>query len=192
MHHAVTLEALRVLQAIDEKGSFAAAADALYKVPSALTYSVQKLESDLGVSLFDRKGQKAVMTAAGRLVLQDGKVLLTAASRLENKVRQLESGWETHLTLAKDTLIPDAPLFEVLGEFCQLDKQVEFKIIDETLGGGWDALYSQRADVALGVTGEVAKGVYHLDVIGEVEFVFAVAASHPLADFVGILEGKPH
>lgn len=190
MHHAITLEALRVLQAIDEKGSFAAAADALFKVPSALTYTVGKLESDLGVSLFDRKGQKAVLTSAGKLVLNEGRELLLAASRLEQKARQLESGWETHLTLAKDTIIPDAPLFEVLKAFCELDKQVEFRIIDESLGGGWDALYSQRADIAIGVTGDVGKGVYHLDVIGHVEFVFAVSAEHPLADYVGLLEAN--
>ena len=190
MHHAVTLEALRVLQAIDEKGSFAAAADALFKVPSALTYTVQKLESDLGVSLFDRKGQKAIMTSAGRMLLKDGRELLLATSRLEQKVRQVESGWETHITIAKDTIIPDEPLFNVLSEFCQMDKQVEFSIVDEALGGGWDALYSQRADIAIGVTGDVAKGVYNLDVIGEVEFVFAVSNDHPLADFVGIVEAN--
>ena len=190
MHNAVTLEALRVLQAIDEKGSFAAAADALFKVPSALTYTVQKLESDLGVTLFDRKGQKAVMTSAGRMLLDDGRELLLAASRLEQKVKQIESGWETHLTIAKDTIIPDVPLFDVLKEFCAMDKQVEFRIIEEALGGGWDALYSQRADIAIGVTGEVAKGVYKLDVIGQIEFVFAVAKEHPLADFIGILEAN--
>ena len=37
MSHAISLEALRALDAIDRKGSFAAAAEALYKVPSALS-----------------------------------------------------------------------------------------------------------------------------------------------------------
>ena len=41
---ALTLEAIRVLDAIDRRGSFAAAADELGKVPSALSYTVQKLE----------------------------------------------------------------------------------------------------------------------------------------------------
>ena len=54
MKHTVTLEALEILDAIDRKGSFAAAANALYRVPSAITYNVQKLEEDLGVVLFKR------------------------------------------------------------------------------------------------------------------------------------------
>ncbi|WP_163312934.1 LysR family transcriptional regulator, partial [Klebsiella aerogenes] len=36
---ALTLEALRVMDAIDRRGSFAAAADELGRVPSALSYT---------------------------------------------------------------------------------------------------------------------------------------------------------
>ena len=43
----LTLESLLILDMIDRKGSFAAAAVALDRVPSALTYSVRKLEDDL-------------------------------------------------------------------------------------------------------------------------------------------------
>lgn len=53
---ALTLEALRVMDAIDRRGSFAAAADELGRVPSALSYTMQKLEEELDVVLFDRSG----------------------------------------------------------------------------------------------------------------------------------------
>lgn len=188
MHHAITLEALRVLQAIHEKGSFAAAAETLFKVPSALTYTVQKLESDLDTSLFDRRGQRAVLTNAGRLVLEEGRALLDAAQRLEEKVKQVESGWETRLTIAKDTVVCGTSLLNIIGEFCALDKQVEITVVEEALGGGWDALHSRRADVAIGVTGELPKGQYHVSQIGMLEFVFAVSAQHPLADYIGMIE----
>lgn len=42
----MSLDGLIVLDAIDKKGSFSAAAESLFRVPSALTYTVQKLESD--------------------------------------------------------------------------------------------------------------------------------------------------
>ena len=48
---ALTLEALRVMDAIDRRGSFAAAADELGRVPSALSYTMQKLEEELDVEL---------------------------------------------------------------------------------------------------------------------------------------------
>lgn len=188
MHHAITLEALRVLEAIHQKGSFAEAAKSLFKVPSALTYTMQKLESDLGVALFDRQGQRAKLTEAGQVLLSEGEILLTAATQLEQRVKQVESGWETKLTIAKDTIISNQSVLDIVQRFCKLDKQVEVTLFEEALGGGWDALHSQRSDIAIGVTGELPKGQYHVHQIGELEFVFAIASHHPLADFTGVLE----
>ena len=48
----ISLDALQILDAIDTRGSFAAAADALHRVPSALTHAIRKLEDDLAVTLF--------------------------------------------------------------------------------------------------------------------------------------------
>jgi hypothetical protein len=42
----LSLDALLVLDAIDRRGSFAAAAHELHRVPSAITYTVQKLEQN--------------------------------------------------------------------------------------------------------------------------------------------------
>lgn len=180
MHHAITLDALRVLDAIERKGSFSGAADALYKVPSALSYTVQKLESELGVTLFDRSGQRARLTAAGLLVLEQGRTLLQAAGRLEDAVRQLESGWESRLRISRDTVLPLAPLLQQVQVFTGLDKQVELHIGEEVLGGSWDALLAGRTDLTLGASGELPKGLFEYCALGEVHFVFAVAPEHPL------------
>lgn len=188
MHHAITLEALRVLEAINQKGSFAEAAKSLFKVPSALTYTINKLETDLEVELFDRSKQRASLTQAGQLLLKEGHDLLLAATRLEEQIKQVESGWETKLVIAKDTIINNQPLLEILARFCSLEKQVDITILEEALGGGWDALHSKRSDIAIGVTGELPKGQYQVESIGEIEFVFVVAQGHPLTKFLGILD----
>ena len=93
MKNDITLDALRAIEAIHKQGSFAAAAKVLFKVPSALTYTVAKLESDLSVALFDRSKKRAVLTSAGKLVLEQGHQLLLATLALENAVQQLETGW---------------------------------------------------------------------------------------------------
>lgn len=188
MHNAITLDALRVISAIAHKGSFAQAAKSLYKVPSALTYTVSKLESDLGVLLFDRKGQRAVLTQAGKMLLKDGEVLLQATMRLEQGIRQVDSGWERHLVIAKDAVIRNQTIQQVVKRFCQLDLQVEISITEESLGGSWDALHSQRADIAVGVTGELPKGHYHLHEIGALSFAFVVSRDHPLCQHRGTVD----
>ncbi len=188
MHHAITLEALRVLDAIDKKGTFNAAAEALFKVPSALSYTIAKLESDLNIKLFDRTRQRARLTAAGRLLLERGRDLLQAASVLEDAVQQVESGWETELRIAKDSILPLEPLLQQVKAFYQLDKRVVVKISEEVLGGTWDALITGRCHLALGASGELPKGLFEYHRLGEVEFLFAVAREHPLRMLQGAVD----
>ncbi len=190
MNNAITIDALRALDAIDKKGSFAAAAESLYKVPSALTYTIKKLEEDMGVALFDRTRQRAILTPAGKLVLEHGREILLATNRLVDSVQQLESGWENEIRVARDTVIDAQILFDVLHDFNQLDNKVDVSLGVEVLGGGWDALHSRRADIAIGVTGELPKGMFQTYKIGSLSFVFVVSPDHPLADHDGVLDAK--
>lgn len=51
MHSPITLEALHILDAIDRRGSFAAAANEMDRAPSSLSYQIQKLEQDLDIMI---------------------------------------------------------------------------------------------------------------------------------------------
>src|SRR5213075_3175739 len=113
----LTLDALQVLDAVDRKGSFAAAAEELHRVPSAITYSVQQLEEGLDVLLFDRRGHRAKLTEPGRELLNEGRHLLRAAADLECRVRQVAKGWESELRIAVDTMVGMEKLFGVVTEF---------------------------------------------------------------------------
>lgn len=182
MHQAITIDALRAIDAIDRKGSFASAAESLYKVPSALTYTIKKLEDEMGTPLFDRSKQRAVLTPAGRLVLDHGREILHAANKMVDAVTQLESGWEREIRIARDTIIPNSVLLNIVGEFTQLPQSVDISLSVEALGGGWDALHSKRADIVIGVSGELPKGMFHTYKIAELIFVFVVSPDHPLAN----------
>jgi DNA-binding transcriptional LysR family regulator len=179
----LTLDALIVLDAVDRRGSFAAAAEELHRVPSAVSYSVQKLEEDLDVLIFDRSGHRARLTDCGRALLEEGRQLLTHAKSVEDRVRKLATGWEPELVLSVDSLIGFAALVPVLYEFYALQAPTRLKITEEMIGGSWDALASRRADLAIGASGEPPSGGgYATRAIGSVDFVFAVAPHHPLAE----------
>lgn len=82
----LTLEGLEIVDAIDRRGSFSAAAAVLHKVPSTISYTVAKLEDDLKVALFRRNGPRIEITEAGRELLREGRLLLQAASDLRQSV----------------------------------------------------------------------------------------------------------
>ena len=178
----LTLDALQVMDAIERLGSFAAAAAELHRVPSALTYTVQKLEQDLDVPLFDRSGHRARLTPAGQELMQEGRQLLRAAGELECRVKRVATGWETELRIALDIMIPAAQLFPLIAQFYAEESGTRIRLAHEVLAGTWDALVSGRAELALGVSGEApAGGGYAIRMLGYKDFVFAVAPGHPLA-----------
>jgi DNA-binding transcriptional LysR family regulator len=187
----LTLEALEALDAIDRHGSFAAAAKSLHRVPSAVTYTVQKLEQDLDVLLFDRRGHRAVLTEAGRELLREGRNLLNAAGGLECRVRQVAKGWEAELVIAVNELLPLAPVYELLAIYYAEQGETRLRITRESLSGCWDALADQRADLVVGASGDppVGGGFSTLP-LGEMRFVYAMAPDHPLAAEAGPLSAE--
>ncbi len=178
----ISLEALQVIDTIARKGSFAAAAQALFRVPSAITYSVRKLEEDLGVLIFDRKGHKAILTPAGEELLAQGRTLLQAASELERRVKRLANGVETELNLCLGDAIVSEPIWSLVDQFYQLNLGTRIKLSQEVYGGVWDSLIFGRSDIVIGAPGDcpMSNGIQSKS-MGVVNFVFAVHPQHPLA-----------
>jgi len=182
MKPEISLDALLVLDAIARRGSFSAAAEELHRVPSSVTYAIQKLEENLGVTLFDRRGHRAHLTPAGEALLREGRDLLTMADGVARNVKRIATGWEAELRIAVGDLMPYAKMLELCEAFYRIAPDTRLRLSSEVLGGTWDALVSGRADLVIGAPGDGPPGGgYVLHPLGEVEFVFVVAPHHPLA-----------
>lgn len=178
----ISLDALLVLDAIARKGSFAAAAQEMHRVPSAITYTVQKLEQDLDVKLFDRSRQRASLTAAGEALLNDGRHLLRSANELECRVKRVATGWETELRIALDDLVPTERLFPLIRDFYKQESGTQVRLSSEVLNGSWDALLSGRADLVIAAPGDAPpEGTLAVEPMGQFDFVFVMSPDHPLA-----------
>ena len=178
----LSIESLEVIDAIARKGSFAAAAESLFRVPSALTYTVRKLEEDLGLSLFDRSGHRAILTKAGEELIKEGRPLLEAAQVLESRVKRVATGIETDITIAISDLFSNTAILQALADFYLQGFGTRVKLTREVFGGSWDALITGRADISMGAPGDMPSGGgYATKLIGNLDFVFAVAPQHPLA-----------
>lgn len=178
----LSLDALQIVDAIDRGGSFAAAAKELFRVPSTISYSVSKLEDDLGVQVFERSGPKVVLTAAGRALLLEGRTLLKAAQDLEHKVRRVASGWETEFAIGMDLMFSPMLIADEIRKFYAVTDSTRLRTSQEALSGTWEALLDRRVDLLIGAAGEgPSGGGYVVEPMGSMPFVFAVAPSHPLA-----------
>lgn len=185
MARKLTLDALDVLDAIDAKGSYAAAAAALYRVPSAVSYTVQKLEEDLGLVLFRKAGRRSELTPAGRHLIQQGRELLSAADKLVESTKQVNDGWESVLNITVDTLFDFDVIYPHMEKLYELKPDIEINLYEEVLSGTWEMLVEDKADLIIGAgateLGHNSLGVccapYHC-----VSWEFVVAKGHPLCE----------
>jgi len=151
----ITIESLLVLDAIDSRGSFAGAAEQLNKVPSALSYIVQKLEEQLSVTLFVRQGRRSVLTPAGRHLLEEGRKLLGAVSKIAEQTQTISHGWEPKIRIAIDSIFDVKTLYPVLKTFLDEHPNIEIDLSEEVMNGAWEALIEDKADILIGAPAPV-------------------------------------
>ncbi|EBS3610676.1 TPA: LysR family transcriptional regulator [Salmonella enterica subsp. enterica serovar Muenchen] len=177
----INLDVLLILDALDRHGSFATAADSLFKTPAALSYMIQKTESDLNIRLLDRSGHRAKFTDTGRMVMEKGRLLLLAAKDLEKQAVQLNSGWEKELVIALDASFPFEALLSTIDSFYALKMQTQLTFTHHSLAGAWEALTHKGADFILGAINDPpTSAVWSYKMLGTLDNVFVVAPSHPL------------
>ena len=177
----LSLDAIEIIDAIDRGGSFAAAAEALHKVPSTISYTVSKLEEQLGFDLFARRGPRVSLTPAGRELLAEGRWLLRSAADLESRLRRIATGYESELRLVHDSLLPVSALVGHIRDFEALDCGTRLRISTEVMTGAWEALREGRAEIVLAVGDPPPGFAQHAKRLRAIEFVFCVAPGHPLA-----------
>jgi DNA-binding transcriptional LysR family regulator len=180
----VTLDALLVLDAVDRAGSFAGGAEQLFRVPSAVSYTIHKLEQDLGVTIFDRSGHRAKLTKAGEQLLKDGRVLLCLADEIERKVIQVDAGWEARLTIAVSDAVPLSAVYLLVSAFYDTrgHESTHLQVSTEAQATCWGTLLAGRSDLVIGAPepGPNVEG-YRTQPLGEVEPSLVVPSDHPLA-----------
>ncbi|MDX2321648.1 MAG: LysR substrate-binding domain-containing protein [Moritella sp.] len=180
----ITIEALLVLDAIDNRGSFAAAAEQLNKVPSALSYIVQKLEEQLSVTLFVRQGRRSVLTPAGRHLLDEGRKILGAVSHLAEQTQTISYGWEPKIRIAVDSIFDVQQVLEPLAVFLNEHPNIEIDLSEEVMNGSWESLIEDRCDLLIGAPAPVPsqQGIT-TQLLDEVAQVFVVPKGHELTRF---------
>lgn len=178
----LSIEALIVLDAIEYRGSYAAAAEQLNKVPSALSYIVQKLEEQLNVTIFVRQGRRSVLTPAGKHLLIEGRKILLAMNALSEQTQTIANGWEPKIRIACDSIVDIEPIFCGIQRFLIEHENIEIDVQEEVMNGTWEALMEDKVDLAIGAPEPVPaqKGIRAIK-MKSLENILVVGQSHALA-----------
>ncbi|WXL27130.1 LysR family transcriptional regulator [Ectopseudomonas mendocina] len=169
----VTLDQWRTLQAVVDSGGFAQAAEILHRSQSSVSYTVARMQEQLGVPLLRIDGRKAVLTEAGDVLLRRSRQLVKQASQLEDLAHHMEQGWEAEVRLVVDAAYPNARLVRALTAFMPQSRGCRVRLREEVLSGVEEILQSGSADLAisgLNITGFLGT---------QLQTVEFVAVAHP-------------
>ncbi|WP_158597858.1 LysR family transcriptional regulator [Noviherbaspirillum saxi] len=167
----VSLKQWRIFHAVIDCGGFAEAAKALHLSQSTISYTVSKLQDQLGTSLLRIEGRKAKLTLEGRALLDRSRHILKEAIELENFAKDLGQGLGGEVKLVVDHNFPPHLLVRALDEFSRtgcVASNVKLSEVD-TLHAE-DVLRDLNVDLAiservpLGFLGEPLVEVEHLPV----------------------------
>lgn len=173
----VTLEQWRTLQAVVDSGGFAQAAEVLHRSQSSVSYTVARMQEQLGVPLLEIVGRKATLTEAGAVLLRRSRNLLKQASQLETLAFNMDQGWEPEVRLVVDAAYPTWRLASALKAFMPLSQGCRVQLREEVLSGVEDCLLNDSADLA--ISGMSIAG-YLPHQINAVDFVAVANPEHPL------------
>ncbi|GAB6986994.1 LysR family transcriptional regulator [Nocardioides pyridinolyticus] len=94
------LRSLRAFVAVADRGTVSAAAAGLHVAQPALSRTLQQLESELGVPLFDRARGRLSLSAAGRQLLPLARRCLDEAAELRSAAGYIAAGRLRDITIA--------------------------------------------------------------------------------------------
>lgn len=180
----VSLKQWRILHAVVDFGGVSEAASHLHLSQSAVSYTIGKMQEQLGVQLLQIVGRRARLTEAGKEVLDRSRHMLRKAIELEQIARHLAEGRKPMLRIAVDALYPSRLLVRALQSFARQNPEITVSVSELGSRPGNDTLDDLSADIAITTSkpdGQLVEPLLGIDCI-------AVAhASHPLAREEGVV-----
>ena len=181
MNH-FSLDQLRFFIITAEEGSFAAASRKLFRVQSAISYGIAKLESDLGVPLFVREKKGLSLTREGKILLEKAQTLLQQSDELSQRAKELQNGEETLFSISIDNLMGNKRIASLCTKLHKENPHVSLELHSEILGENIALLLADQVQVAI-TSFNISD---HPDLkripIGQIGLYSVVHADHPLAN----------
>ena len=128
------LRHLRYFVAIAEERSFTRAAERLWVAQPGLSTQIRRLESELGVQLFERHTRGVDLTDAGELFLERARAALAAADAARSTGHDLEDGLVGSVRLGIVTGAGWPGAAALLGHFGRERPAVELTVVEAYAG----------------------------------------------------------
>ncbi|MEX2352484.1 MAG: LysR substrate-binding domain-containing protein [Balneolaceae bacterium] len=176
----MTLTQLSYIVAVDTHRHFATAAEKIYVTQPTLSMQIQKLEEQLGVTIFDRSKSPVVPTAVGKEIISQARTVLKEAKTIEDLAGQADDSLRGPFRIGiLPTIAPYlVPLF--LRRFVQTWPEAQLIIEEMQTEELVDALVTDRLDAGIIATPVDQGHIFTEDLYVE-PMVAYLSSNHSLA-----------
>ncbi|MDI3439679.1 LysR family transcriptional regulator [Erwinia aphidicola] len=174
------LNDLYAFRALIEYGNFRLAAESICLSQSALSRRIEKLESALGIKLFDRTTRRVTLTLYGQTFAERSEQLLINVESVLADINKVSEERRGVVTVAT---VPSAAYYfmpDVIRRFQARFPRVRVKLIDSSAGNVIEAVTRGQADFGICFATSLQPDLEFLPLVADV-YVAACRRDHPLA-----------
>ncbi len=169
-----------VFMAVAEKLSFSKAAEELFISQPAVTKHVKELEARMNLALFERKGNKIYLTAAGKLAYEHLKQIRQKYRDMEFELGRLNDAHQGTLLLGASSTISQYVIPEILAAFHRRYPQIKLDLLNGNSFSMEQKLLNNEIDLAL-VENDRSQANIRYQNFMEDELVLVAATNQPIA-----------
>jgi DNA-binding transcriptional LysR family regulator len=175
-HINLDLDTLRTLAVAHNRGGLAQAAEHLGRTPSAISLQMKRLQDDLGVTIFVKRGRRLGLTENGEVVLSYVRRILALNDELLDITQRAGVSGVIRIGGPQDfaSVLP-----EVLSHFASLYPRMQIELLVEGNASLLEAVHSARIDLAAIIGGD---GTRAGETIGHLEIAWIASASFNLRE----------
>lgn len=181
----LNLNRLRMLREVAARRTIAAAAEALFMTPSAVSQQMAVLEREAGVPLLERSGRGVRLTAAGEKLVQNTELVFAALEQAEADLVDASRGIVGRVRVSAFPSAARKILVPALAELRAEHPNLRLSMIDLEPEEAMPALKARELDVVLTYEWDLLPGLKDSGIEREKLFsepvYLALPVSHPLA-----------
>lgn len=172
---------LRYLVTLALRLSYSRAAEELGITQSALTRSIQSLEKEVGIRLFDRDQGGVTLTSRGRSVVEQAEILLATVRDFEHQVMQTASGREGRIRFGMTPVVSKILLPAILPQRINAAPSFGHEVLVRETEQLWHLLTSRDLEFFVSAEWQLPEVLpIRAELLGEFPISMIVRDGHPL------------
>lgn len=179
-HNNFDFNQLIAFVAVAELESFKLAAEKVFISPPALSRRIEKLESSLGVRLFNRTTREVKLTPIGKSFYEKVKGALDDLELTALNIKDIADTYVSHITIACIPSVIDQFLLEPLNQLIKNYPKMKIRILDGSELSVIDHVQNGKVDFGITFLSSNTPGLSFTPLYSD-QFVAVVPKTHPFA-----------